>query len=110
MSAPSDSAITATAAGETVRVTLHSDGLIDSVSLDPRAKRLAVDDLATAITEAFAAAQRELLRRAAADDGEADQKSTRRLSVELEQINAEYLRKTAIYEATATEIIRQMEG
>jgi DNA-binding protein YbaB len=106
----SDSAVTATAADDAVRVTLHANGLIDSIGLDPRVKRLPVDDLAAAITKALAAAQQELLRRATDRDHESGKEAAGRLSAELEQINAEYLRKMAVYEANALEIIRQMEG
>jgi hypothetical protein len=52
----------------------------------------------------------ELLRRAAELDREASHEAARRLSHELEQINAEYLRKTALYDSLGTEILKRMDG
>jgi DNA-binding protein YbaB len=94
--ATDDSPVTATAADGLVRVAFHASGLIESVTLAPKVKRLALDDLADAIVEAVSAAQVELLRRAAELDREASHEAARRLSHELEHINAEYLRKTAL--------------
>jgi DNA-binding protein YbaB len=108
--AADDSPVTATAADGLVRVAFHAGGLIESVSLDPKVKRLAVDDLADAIVEAVSAAQRELLRRAAELDRDANREAARRLSDELEQINAEYLRKTAMYDTLGAEILKRMDG
>jgi DNA-binding protein YbaB len=108
--ATDDSPVTATAADGLVRVAFHAGGLIQSVTLAPKVKRLAVDDLADAIVEAVSAAQVELLRRAAERDREANREAARRLSDELEQINAEYLRKTALYDSLGTEILKRMDG
>jgi DNA-binding protein YbaB len=108
--ATDDSPVTATAADGLVRVAFHASGLIESVTLAPKVKRLALDDLADAIVEAVSAAQVELLRRAAELDREASHEAARRLSHELEQINAEYLRKTALYDSLGTEILKRMDG
>jgi DNA-binding protein YbaB len=112
--ATDDSPVTATAADGLVRVAFHASGLVESVTLAPKVKRLAVDDLADAIVEAVSAAQVELLRRAAeldrAANREANREAARRLSDELEQINAEYLRKTALYDSLGTEILKRMDG
>jgi DNA-binding protein YbaB len=108
--ATDDSPVTATAADGLVRVAFHASGLVESVTLAPKVKRLAVDDLADAIVEAVSAAQVELLRRAAELDREANREAARRLSDELEQINAEYLRKTALYDSIGTEILKRMDG
>jgi DNA-binding protein YbaB len=108
--ATDDSPVTATAADGLVRVAFHASGLVESVTLAPKVKRLAVDDLADAIVEAVSAAQVELLRRAAELDRAANREAARRLSDELEQINAEYLRKTALYDSLGTEILKRMDG
>jgi DNA-binding protein YbaB len=108
--ATDDSPVTATAADGLVRVAFHASGLVESVTLAPKVKRLPVDDLAEAIVEAVSAAQVELLRRAAELDREANREAARRLSDELEQINAEYLRKTALYDSLGTEILKRMDG
>ena len=108
--ATDDSPVTATAADGLVRVAFHASGLVESVTLAPKVKRLAVDDLADAIVEAVSAAQVELLRRTAELGREANREANRRLSDELEQINAEYLRKTALYDSLGTEILKRMGG
>jgi DNA-binding protein YbaB len=105
-----DSAITAVAADGLVRVVLRADGRIESVRFAPRVKRLALADLADAITEALSTAQRELLRRATEARRTANRDKAERLSAELDRINAEYLRKTAVYDALGTEILKRMEG
>jgi hypothetical protein len=107
---PEDSPIIATEADGMVRVAFRADGLIESVDLAPRAKRLALDDLAEAILKAVSAAQQEMLRRAADSEHEAGQEAAQRLSRELADINAEYLRQTAIYEAMGADILKRMEG
>lgn len=110
MSESPDSAITATAVDDTVRVTLRADGLIESVTLDPRVKRLPVDDLGKAITAALTAAQQKLLQQATARDRKEAQQAEKRLSAELEDINAEYRRQTAVFEATAIEILNRIDS
>jgi len=107
--APHDPPVVMTSADNTVRVALRPDGLIESVTLDPRVKRLPIDDLGQAITATLTAAQQELLRRATTRDPEAAQQVEKRLSADFEEINDEYLRQTAIYEATAMEIIKRMD-
>jgi DNA-binding protein YbaB len=105
-----DSPVMATAADGMVRVAFRTDGLIDSVTLAPQVKHLAVDDIADAILTALSAAQNELLRRAADSAREADHEAAERLSDELEEINAEYLRQTAVYQTMGTEILKRMDG
>lgn len=108
--AVSDSSITATAADGLVRVALHADGRVRSVTFAPHAKRLALAELADAITEALSTAQRELLRRAGEARRAANRDTAERRSAELDRINAEYLRKTAVFDALGTEILKRMEG
>ena len=106
-----DSLIVATAMEGKVRVAFHTDGLIESVALDPFVKRFAVDDLARALRDAIASAQEELRHRfdaASAAAREADQKAARRLSDELDKVNAEYLRQTAVYQDLGVEILKRM--
>jgi DNA-binding protein YbaB len=102
--------VTGTGADGMVRVSFGADGLIKSVAFDPKAKRLAMDDLADAVLEALSAAQGELLRRVADDRREADQEAEQRLSRDLEDINAEYLRQTAVYQQMGAEILKRMDG
>ncbi|MGI5232712.1 YbaB/EbfC family nucleoid-associated protein [Actinoallomurus sp. CA-142502] len=105
-----DSPVTGTAADGMVRVSFGADGLIKSVTIAPQAKRLAMGDLADAVLEALSAAQEELLRRVADGRREADQEAAQRLSRELEEINAEYLRQTAVYQQMGAEILKRMDG
>jgi DNA-binding protein YbaB len=105
-----DSPVTGTAADGMVRVSFGADGLIKSVAFDPKARRLAMDDLADAVLEALSAAQGELLRRVADHRREADQEAVQRLSRDLEDINAEYLRQTAVYQQMGAEILKRMDG
>lgn len=105
-----DSPVNGTAADGMVRVSFAADGLIKSVTFAPQAKRLAMDDLADAVLEALSAAQQELLRRVADGRREADQAAVQRLSRELEDINAEHLRQTAVYQQMGAEILKRMDG
>lgn len=107
---PHRSPVIATSADGTVRVTLHADGLIESVTLDPRVKRLPVDDLGKQITAALTAAQQKLLQQVNTRDREEAQQAEKRLSAELENINAEYRRQTAVFEATAIEILNRIDS
>ncbi|GLY81279.1 YbaB/EbfC family nucleoid-associated protein [Actinoallomurus iriomotensis] len=108
--AVSDSSITATAADGLVRVALRTDGRVQAITLAPQVKRLPVTELADAIVEAVSTAQQELLRRVAEARREASRDAAERLSAEFDHINAEYLRRTAVYDAFGTEILKRMEG
>jgi DNA-binding protein YbaB len=105
-----DSRVIATAADGMVRVAFRTDGLIDSVTLAPQLKRLAMAEIADAILAALSTAQNELLRRMTDSAREADHEAAKRLSDELEKLDAEYLRQTAVYQAIGTEILKRMDG
>jgi DNA-binding protein YbaB len=96
------------AAGGMIRVSFQPNGLIESIHLDPRVKRLAVDELAEGLVEAVRAAQQEMLRQALAAN-EARRAADQSLDEKIEGIHRDYLRQTADLQHFGTEILKRMK-
>ena len=96
------------AAGGMIRVTFQPNGLIESIHLDPRVKRLAVDELAEGLVEALGAAQQEILRQTVAAN-EARRAADHGLDEKCEAIYHDYLRQTSELQYISTEILKGMK-
>jgi hypothetical protein len=100
--------VVAEVAGGMIRVSFQPSGLIESIHLDPRVKRLAVDELAEGLVEAVSLAQKELLQQALAAN-EAQRAADQSLDEKIEGIYNEYLRQTAEFQHIGTEILKRMK-
>jgi DNA-binding protein YbaB len=100
--------VAAEAAGGMIQVSFHSNGLIRSIHLDPRVKRLAVDELAEGLVEAISTVQAELVRQAATAL-EARRAADQSLDEKIQGIHSEYLLRTAEFQHIGHEILKRMK-
>jgi DNA-binding protein YbaB len=78
---------------ESVRVTIGSDGLVDTLTIDPRALRQGSEALAELTREAVRKAQRDWF--VTKTGPEATRESQERLQARLEEIRADYDQRMA---------------
>jgi DNA-binding protein YbaB len=95
-----------TARNGLVRISLSASGLVETVKMDPRVRRLESHDLAASVHEALLAAQHDLLRQAegrnAALDAEAE-----RLDKKLAEIDAQYLSQMEAFRQVMDDLTRR---
>ncbi|NUW31465.1 hypothetical protein HTZ77_08510 [Nonomuraea sp. SMC257] len=102
------------AAGQVVAV-VGADGLLESLSLNPRSLRMGSDELAEHVVSAVRAAQQDLVARTDepppdAEEAEGDAIDPAELMHRLDELEVQSLRDFASLNATLDELLRRMEG
>jgi hypothetical protein len=100
--------VIAEAANGMIRVAFRSNGLIESIHLDPRVKRLPVNDLAEHLVLSLRDAQTELLKQAESIL-QARQATKNTLNDQMEAIYNDYLRQTAEFQRIGMEIRKHIK-
>lgn len=100
--------LTGKAADGLIQVSFHQNGLIKSIRLDPRVKRLSVDELAEGLVSAVSTVQAELVRQATSAL-EAHRAAGQSLDEKIEVIYHEYLSQTAEFQHIGNEILKQIK-